>query len=67
MGYISGGTTYLPYSTPCGIPVGPPLKEARGTRGTRGSVGSLFGGPFIFIGEILTYFVGVFLVAVYLL
>jgi len=43
------------------------LTRAWGTRGTRGGVGSLFGGPFIFIGEILTCLVGVFLVAIFLL
>ena len=44
-GYISGGTTYLPHFTPCGSPVGPPLKESMG-HATLGGVWGPYLGAF---------------------
>ena len=45
-GYISGGTTYLPHSTPCRSPVGPLLKENVGHAGHSGECGVPIWGPF---------------------
>ena len=48
-GYISGGTTYLPHSTPCGSPVGPPLKESVGHAGLSGECGVPIWGPYLWV------------------